>query len=94
MRTGKTSTAQAIYLWEGGTVNGYRAEVSQQVPSNKVIFANWANLIMADWDGMDVVVDPYSLAGTGQVKITVQTLTDVAVRHPVSFCVSTDSGAQ
>jgi len=88
-------TAQAVYLWDpSNTVNGYRAEVSQQVPSDKVIFANWANVIMADWDGMDVVVDPYSLAGSGQVKVTIQLLTDVGVRHPASFCVSTDSGAQ
>lgn len=92
-KTPKVS-GQAIFLWEGDQVNGYRAEVSQQVPSNRVIFANWANLILADWDGMDVVVDPYTLAATGQVKITIQLLTDNAVRHPVSFCVSTDSGAQ
>lgn len=87
-------TAQAIYLWQDGTVNGYRAEVSQQVPSDKVIFGNWSNVILADWDGMDVVVDPYSLAGSGQIKVTIQMLTDVGVRHPASFCVSTDSGAQ
>lgn len=91
--TAKVS-GQAIFLWENGQVNGYRAEVTNQVPSDKVIFANWSNLLLADWDGMDVVVDPYTLASTGQVKITIQLLTDVAVRHPVSFCVSTDSGAQ
>ncbi len=74
--------------------NGYNFEVTNQVPDNKVIFGNWADLIMAEWDGYDIVVDPYTLAGSGQVKITITLLCDMAVRHPVSFSVSTDAGNQ
>jgi hypothetical protein len=77
-----------------GLVNGYPAYATKQVPSDKVIFANWNDLIVADWAGIDIVVDPYSLSLNGQVRVVVTILTDVGVRHPVSFCVSTDSGAQ
>lgn len=88
------------FLWENGAqpgsglANGYRAEATLQVPSDKVVFGNWSDLIQADWAGIDVVVDPYSLKKTGQVEVTVTLWTDIGVRHAVSFCVSTDSGAQ
>lgn len=86
------NTAQ--FLWEGNSVNGYRAEATNQVPSNKVIFGNFDDLIIAEWAGIDVVVDPYSLKKQGQIEITTTLWCDIAVRHAVSFCASTDSGAQ
>lgn len=93
-------TNTGIPIWEAGkvmgsgSIGGYRAEATNQVPSDKVIFANWADLILADWSIVDVVVDPYSLKKKGQVEITVHVWTDLGARHAVSFCVSTDSGAQ
>lgn len=90
-------------IWEGamggmamgsGQIGGYRAEATNQVPGDKVIFGNWADLILADWALVDVVVDPFSLKKKAQVEITVHVFTDIGVRHPVSFCVSADSGAQ
>jgi HK97 family phage major capsid protein len=94
-KTAVKVSGQAIFLWESGDmVNGYKGVTSKQVPSDKVIFGNWSDLIVADWDGVDVVVDPYSLAGTNQVQIIVTIMTDCAVRNPVSFTISSDSGAQ
>lgn len=91
-----SSTAQ--WLWKGnimqGQVVGLPAFASTQVPSNKVVFGNWNDLIVADWDGIDVVVDPYTLATAGQVQIVVMILTDNGIRHAGSFSVSSDSGAQ
>jgi hypothetical protein len=46
------------------------------------------------WGGFDVVVNPYSLDTTAEVRITVNTFIDVAVRHAASFCASTDSANQ
>ncbi len=88
------------FLWEkgnapgSGIVNSYRAEATLQVPTNRVLFGNWNDFIIADWDGIDVVVDPYSLATAGQIQIVVMILTDNGMRHVGSFCVSSDSGAQ
>lgn len=99
-KTAPKAAGYPIYLWENssvpgeGTVNGYRACATVQVPSDKVVFGNWNDLILADWAGVDVVVDPYSAKKTGQIEVTINLWTDVGVRHPVSFCVSTDSGAQ
>lgn len=86
------------FVWEGnidqGTVVGRPAYSTNQVPSDKVIYGNWQDLILADWAGIDVVVNPYTNDATGVINITIFLLTDLGVRQVVSFCVSSDSGAQ
>lgn len=98
---GKFKTIEAfantgVTLWDrgGNTVNGYRAEVTEQLPTNRVIFGNWRDLVVADWDGLDVTVDPYTNAEIGLTRVVVNTMTDCGVRHAESFCASSDSGAQ
>lgn len=83
-----------VFLCENNEANGYPLWASNQVPGGQVIFGNFSDAIYADWAGWDVVVDPYTQAASGQVIITMTILTDFGVRHPASFCVSTDSGAQ
>jgi HK97 family phage major capsid protein len=91
-------TATSDFVWKGnidsGMVVGRRAESTNQVPSDKVIYGNFNDLILADWAGIDVVVNPYTNDATGVVTITITLWTDTGVRHAVSFCVSADSGAQ
>lgn len=84
-----------VFVWgDDNRVAGYRTAVTKQVTGDKVIFGNWADLVIADWIGMDVVVDPYTLADQHQIKVAINMLADVGIRHMGSFAVSTDSGAQ
>jgi len=88
-----SSTGQ--FLWGADNMpNGYRAEVSEQVPSNKVCFGNWRDLVVAMFGGLDVVVDPYSLATTGLVRCTLSQFYDIGVRQAASFSISADAGNQ
>lgn len=87
------------FLWERGPepdigeVNGYRAAATTQVPTNRVIFGNWSDLIIGTWAGTDVVVDPYTFRRLAQIAVTVTRWIDIGVRNPVSFCASSDTGA-
>ena len=92
-----------IFLWEGkygldnsndGEMNGYRAAATNQIPNNQMLFGNFGDVIHALWGGYDIIVNPYTLDTQAEVRITVNTFGDVAVRHPASFCVSADSAAQ
>ena len=75
--------------------NGYRYASSNQILNNLVFFGNWADLVVGFFGrGIDIIVDPYTKASTGSIVITANAFLDVAVRHPQSFCVSGDSGAQ
>lgn len=88
-------TNQAVFLWEAGNeVNGYPGMTSNEVLTNRVIFGNFRDLIMGEWEGIDIVVDPFTLAAKNEVVITANQFIDFLVRHPESFNVSTDAGNQ
>ena len=96
----KIGSTYPTFIWEKGSkpgegeVNGYKAVATKQIPSSKLLFGNFSDLVIADWIGMDVVVDPYTLADKHQIKVTINMLADVGVRHVGSFCASSDSAAQ
>jgi HK97 family phage major capsid protein len=97
----KSTTAGSSYLWEGGndpgTINGYRAFASNQIPSNltqgtstticsSIIFGNWAECLVGVWgDAVDLIIDPYTNAGQNMINVTGITMVDVGVRHAASF---------
>lgn len=84
-------------------LNGYRAGVTNILRSNltkgtssgvcsEVIFGSFDDLIIGIWgEGLDVTIDPYTLATTGQVRITVHLWMDVAVRRAQSFSLMSDA---
>lgn len=92
LKTTEKASSTAQFIWEqGGTVNGYGVEVSNQVEGNGSTtedywFGNWSDLILGFWSGLDLTVDPFSLSTSGTVRIVGLQDADIAVRHPESFC--------
>jgi HK97 family phage major capsid protein len=57
-----------------------------------ILFGNWADLILASFgEGVDMVVDPFTLATTGQTRVVVNSLADVGVRRAASFAAMKDA---
>lgn len=97
----KISTSQySDFLWEkGDMINGYKGYVSNQIPAtgtnaNLVYYGVPQEIIDAIWAGIDVVVNPFSLDSSGQIRTTITQFCDIALRHAPAWVVSTDSGAQ
>ena len=83
------------FIWEpGNIVNGYNAFATNQVPGNKVLYGNFDDAVFGEWAGVDITVDPYTLAGDNKIRVIITLLCDFVVRHTQSFAISTDSGAQ
>lgn len=83
----KFSAAGSDTIWEqGGTVNGYRAEVTNQLIDGDYFFGNFADLIIGLWGGLDMTVDPYSLSKSGGTRIVVFQDVDFVLRRLESFC--------
>jgi hypothetical protein len=51
----------------------------------------WRDLIIGEWRGIDILVDPYSQSSTGTVRITAIQTCDILVRHAASFCAILDA---
>lgn len=90
-------TGSGRTIWEGtheaGNIGGYRGIVSQFLPSNKSVTGCFSQMLIGYWEGVDVLVDPYSEKKSGIIEMTATTHLDIAVRYPESFCVSTDTAA-
>ncbi len=101
--TTEKATGTAQFVWgDSNTLRGYRAEVSQQVPSNltkgsasgicsAIAYGNWADLIMGLWGALDLMVDPYSQSTSGTVRVVALQDADFAVRHAESFAAMLDA---
>jgi HK97 family phage major capsid protein len=88
-----TNQFYPAFIWESGDqVNGCKAFATNLVPGNKVIFGKWNELIIAQWAGLDIVVDPYTLAANAEVRIIVNMFCDIKYRYSSAFCYSTNSG--
>jgi len=69
---------------EDNKINGYPLLVTNSIVStygaggdgNMVVFGNWKDLCIAQWGGYDITVDPYTMAGTAQVKIVINAFFD------------------
>lgn len=105
-KTEKTATT-GVYLMDGKNqngfleLNGYKAGVSNQVPStitkgasgavlSAMIFGNWADLVLGQWGSVDVLVDPYTGGAAGTLRIRIMQDMNVTVRHPESFSAMQD----
>ena len=85
-----SGTAQFV-IEPGGTMNGYKAIVSNQCTAGDLYFGNFSDLLVGMWGGLDILVDPYTNSKSGTILIRAIQSMDVAVRHPVSFCLGQDS---
>jgi HK97 family phage major capsid protein len=84
-----TNTAQFV-VSPDNSMNGYNVVRSNQVTSGDFYFGNFADLLIGMYGGLDITVDPYALSTSGGVRIVALQTVDVAVRHAVSFCKSSD----
>lgn len=84
-------------------LNGYRCAVSTHLPANgtkgtsngvcsTVLFGDFSQAIIGFFgNGVDLVVDPYSLAVNGMIRITANLYVDVGVRRSNSFATMVDA---
>ena len=74
-------------IWEpGNTVNGYRTEITNQINTGDVFMGNFADLLVAMWGGLELLVDPYSNSKKGRLRVVVFQDVDFALRRTQSFC--------
>ena len=91
LKSASKDTGSGQFIVEpDGRMNGYNVIRSNQVTSGDFYFGNFSDLLIGMYGGLDITVDPYALSKAGGVRIIALQTVDVAVRHAVSFCKSSD----
>lgn len=89
------------FVWaDDNTIEGYTAFISNQVPSDlskgtgtdldALIFGNFADLMFAQWGGLEVMEDPYTQSLSGITRYVINTYCDVNVLRGASFSLVKD----
>ena len=102
--TQKFTGTNGMPVWDAGNqpINGYSVGVTNSVPSNLVkgtsgatasgiLFGNFADLVIGMWGSLDIMVDPYTGATAGTVRVIALQDVDVAVRNIESFATMVDA---
>ena len=81
-------------------LNGFSVGYSNHVPSNltkgsgtdlsALIFGNFNDLVIGQWGGMDILVNPFTKGKEGITELIATMYTDVAVLRPQSFAAILD----
>ena len=68
-------------LLEDGEVDGYPVSDSSNVVAGGYAFGDFSELVVAQWGGIDIVVDPYTLATKNAIRLVINAYFDAEVRR-------------
>lgn len=77
----KVDAGSGRMVCEGSSINGYNVVKSANVASKGVLFGNMADIVLGQWGGIDITVDPYTVAKNGQIQLVVNAYFDAAVKR-------------
>lgn len=99
--TARIASTDSRAIMEDSFLNGYKAYISEQVPSNLVkgtsgavcsaiIFGDFSQAMVGQWGGLDLLVDPYSQKKYGLLELSIDSFWDVFVKQPSAFAAIKD----
>lgn len=92
---------QQYFNGQPGVIDGKPVAVTSNVPStltkgssgavcSAAIFGDFSNMVIGQFGGIDIIVDPYTQATTGTVRIVIDQFADMAILNPKTFAACQD----
>ena len=69
-------------VYENGEVDGTKAYNTSNVKDFNYLFGDMSSLVIGTWSGLDLIVDPYTQAAKGAVRLVVNMYVDFGVARP------------
>jgi len=90
LKTTSKDSGSGRFIAEGTLINGFPFYVTSNMPTinstkKGVLFGVMSDLLIGQWGGLDITVDPYSQAVNGKVRIIVNAYFDGKARRSASF---------
>lgn len=77
-------------VYENGEVDGTPAYNTSNVGNNtNFAFGDWSNLVIGQWGAIDLVVDPYTQAANGKIRLVINAFFDAKVLRAGTIAVGT-----
>jgi len=93
LKTTEKASGTAKYLMEGEEMDGYKVLTSASVAKALqvgedeagVVFGCFNDYVIGQWGGIDLVVDPYTYAANGKIRLVINAYFDAKPRRTASF---------
>lgn len=89
LRNMPKSAKSTQLVMENGEVDGTPVLNTSNVEAQNIAYGDWNNLAIGQWGSIDLVVDPYTLAKDGQVRIVINAFFDAVTLRPEAFAFGT-----
>jgi HK97 family phage major capsid protein len=83
------STKSTQLVMENGEIDGTKAINTSMIEGKKYIYGDFSNLAIGQFGAIDLTIDPYTKAASGQVRIVVNCYFDAKVLRPEAFVAGT-----
>ena len=93
LRNMAKSSKSTQLVMENGEVDGTPVLNTSNVEAQNIAYGDWNNLAIGQWGAIDLVVDPYTLAKDGQVRIVINAFFDAVTLRPEAFAFGTTQNA-
>lgn len=80
-----------VFLLENDKLGGYATDKSEQIAAGDLWLGDWSQLLIVNWSGIDLLVNPYSEDDKGNVIVTAMQDTDMGPLHAEAFCKGADN---
>lgn len=92
LKTAKKDAGSGRFVMENGLIDGQKTIVTNLVEElaglQSLIYGNFSELYIGQWGGVNFVADPYTGAGSGEVKLYSNLFADVQSANPEAFAVN------
>ncbi len=81
LRKTAKDTGSGLFVMADGEIEGNEVISTASVVKKGVILGDFRELVIGQWGALDVVVDPYTKAADGQIRVVVNAYFDAALRR-------------
>jgi len=79
------------FLCEDDRIDGHLVHVDGSLSSGDIYFGDFSNILVGQWGGIEMLIDPYTLALGGNVRVIISLVCDIKIRRPNTFVKRTAS---
>lgn len=73
------------FLCEDDRIDGRLVHVDGSLSTGEIFFGDFSNIVVGQWGGIEIGIDPYTLMTAGNVRVVVSLVCDIGIRRPNTF---------
>lgn len=88
LRNMAKSTKSTELVMQNGEIDGTKVYATSSISDKYIAYGDFSNLVIGQWGGIDLVVDQYTVAKEGCVRLVINAYFDAVVVRPESIAIA------